>query len=165
MAATRGASSAGAVRRDAAKGRHRAHSFLGLVCQRAAFLVVIALAACAAPEAPPPVATSQPAAASAAIVPAPASMEPGESTLGRLQAMTQGEVRRLLGEPDFRRHDAPAEFWQYRTASCTLDLFLYPEPLEYRVAYVAARSDSAIAPPAQACLAELMGGHRRAAGL
>ena len=34
-------------------------------------------------------------------------------------------VTALLGPPDYRRRDKPAEIWQYRNDACVLDLFLY----------------------------------------
>ena len=34
-------------------------------------------------------------------------------------------VTALLGPPDYRRRDKPAEIWQYRNAACVLDIFLY----------------------------------------
>ena len=39
---------------------------------------------------------------------------------------TSDRVTRLLGPPDFRRTDKPAELWQYRHDTCSFDLFLYP---------------------------------------
>ena len=45
--------------------------------------------------------------------------------LDALQNLTGNQVRALLGTPSFMRSDSPAEMWQYRTDSCTLDLFLY----------------------------------------
>lgn len=34
-------------------------------------------------------------------------------------------VTALLGPPDYRRRDKPAEIWQYRNDGCVLDIFLY----------------------------------------
>ena len=39
----------------------------------------------------------------------------------------------LLGEPDLRRSDPPAELWQYRGVGCVLELYLYREGDVYRV--------------------------------
>jgi hypothetical protein len=36
-------------------------------------------------------------------------------------------LKDLLGEPSFVRSDPPAELWQYKTASCILDLYLYDD--------------------------------------
>ena len=39
--------------------------------------------------------------------------------------MTPDQVIGLLGTPQFKRRDNPAEIWQYRNKACALDLFLY----------------------------------------
>jgi hypothetical protein len=41
----------------------------------------------------------------------------------QLKGMKQADIVALLGEPDFRRNEPPAELWQYRAADCVLDLF------------------------------------------
>ena len=43
-----------------------------------------------------------------------------------LRGETSYRVTTLLGAPDFRRADKPAELWQYRHDKCSVDLFLYP---------------------------------------
>ena len=43
-----------------------------------------------------------------------------------LRGRESDQVTTLLGEPDFRRTDKPAELWQYRHDKCSVDLFLYP---------------------------------------
>lgn len=45
-----------------------------------------------------------------------------------LLGLDGARVSQLLGPPDFRRQDKPAEIWQYRSADCVLDLFLYGKP-------------------------------------
>jgi hypothetical protein len=45
--------------------------------------------------------------------------------LSTLQNLTANQVHALLGSPNFKRSDNPAEVWQYRNNNCTLDLFLY----------------------------------------
>ncbi|MBC8239135.1 MAG: hypothetical protein H8E30_01540 [Alphaproteobacteria bacterium] len=37
----------------------------------------------------------------------------------------EAALEALFGKPSFMRRDPPAELWQYRNDSCTLDLFLY----------------------------------------
>lgn len=32
----------------------------------------------------------------------------------------------MLGAPELKRREPPAEMWQYRTETCVLDLYLYP---------------------------------------
>ncbi len=43
-----------------------------------------------------------------------------------LKGEASDRVTTLLGAPDFRRVDKPAELWQYRHDKCSVDLFLYP---------------------------------------
>ena len=45
--------------------------------------------------------------------------------LATLQNLNSNQVLDLLGTPNFKRTDKPAEVWQYSANSCTLDLFLY----------------------------------------
>ncbi len=42
-----------------------------------------------------------------------------------LDGLTAQKVEALLGAPGFKRSDEPAEIWQYRVKTCTLDLFMY----------------------------------------
>lgn len=44
-----------------------------------------------------------------------------------------------LGQPTRVRKEAAAQIWQYDGGSCVVDLFLYPEGSQHRVAYVEAR--------------------------
>lgn len=37
-------------------------------------------------------------------------------------------VEKTLGPPQFVRRDLQAQIWQYASATCILDLFLYPPP-------------------------------------
>ncbi len=46
---------------------------------------------------------------------------------GSLLGLDHGQVNDMLGPPDFRRRDDPAEIWQYRRQTCVLDVFLYRE--------------------------------------
>ena len=86
----------------------------------------------AAPVPAAPVATD-PVAAGPAIIP-PGETEPAvarapeieiDSNPRRLVGLDQSGLTALLGAPMFRRRDAPAELWRYRTRACILDLFLY----------------------------------------
>ena len=45
--------------------------------------------------------------------------------LSTLAGMTPDQVIGLLGPPQFKRRDNPAEIWQYRNKACALGLFLY----------------------------------------
>lgn len=37
------------------------------------------------------------------------------------------DIVAMLGQPDLRRAEPPAELWQYRSADCILNLFFYRE--------------------------------------
>lgn len=45
----------------------------------------------------------------------------------QLMGLSGDQLKSLLGLPSFVRRDPPAEIWQYGTATCVLDLFLYAE--------------------------------------
>jgi len=98
-------------------------------------IVVVAsaawLAACAGPQGP----DNASSAGNPSIVAAPASTAAAASDLKVLRGLGDGDLRRIFGEPDFRRVEPPAEFWQYRTTDCVLDVFLYSDGGQYRVAY------------------------------
>ncbi len=53
---------------------------------------------------------------------ATASAEPAE-----LLGLDPQRLAALLGDPELRRQEPPAEVWQYRNAACVLDIFFYPE--------------------------------------
>ena len=90
-----------------------------------------ALAGCLPQEAP--------VVASAA---APAPARPRPAPPPTLQGMGSAELIALLGAPDLRRKEPPAELWQYRSADCVLDLFLYSDSGPYRVVRVETRNRS-----------------------
>ncbi len=81
--------------------------------------------------------TAETAAQTAAVTPPPAEAAPGTKAPDtpawappvpgpkHLLGLDGDRVSQLLGPPDFRREDNPAEIWQYRSAACVLDLFLY----------------------------------------
>lgn len=50
--------------------------------------------------------------------------------------MTRDEISTLFGEPSFHRHDADAEVWQYKTATCVIDFYFYGKK---QVSYIDAR--------------------------
>lgn len=131
----------------------------------AAFSLALALAACSADgqrhaaEEPP----AGPAAApTLAAVPRtqpepPAPPPPPPELLG----LDQAEVFRILGDPVFRRHDAPALLLRYRGSGCILDLFLYDsadrnQPGRTTVEHVEARTEEGRQTLAASCIAEVL---------
>ncbi len=78
----------------------------------------------------------------------------------RLKGFAAGQVVAALGDPNYRRREAPAEVWQYYGPGCVLDLFLYDEKGAQRVAYVEVRNQSAGQSGASACISQLLGGRR-----
>ena len=55
------------------------------------------------------------------------------------------QLEEFLGTPKLVRRDAPAEVWQYRSAACVLDVFLYQDKptAGIRVKYAEARTSAA----------------------
>lgn len=87
-----------------------------------------------------------------AAVPADLGKDPG-----KLRGLSSPLLLAALGAPNFRRRDRDAEIWQYYGDGCVLDLFLYAEDGQSRVAHYAVRSrlpDEAV--PA-GCLAAIIG--------
>lgn len=71
------------------------------------------------------------------------SGRPAASALEELKGLSKADVERRFGSPAFRRSEAPAEIWQYRTRVCSLDLFLYRQPNKsVTVSYAAVRGPS-----------------------
>jgi hypothetical protein len=128
----------------------------------AAIAVCLGLSACARPAPAVVVATpiivAQPAAAAEPTPVPPASLpaEPAAARIPALPVLTglgAGELMALLGEPDFRRREPPAELWQYRTADCVLDVFLYGEGGRYRVVRSETRDRHLLPPLGANCTA------------
>ena len=59
----------------------------------------------------------------------------------------------MLGEPDLRRPEPPAELWQYRSADCVLDVFLYADDGRYRVVRSETRNRHVLPPIVAGCSA------------
>jgi hypothetical protein len=59
--------------------------------------------------------------------------------LAKLHDLTAAQLVAMIGEPDFRRVEPPAELWQYRSADCVLDLFLYGDGQTFHVVHADAR--------------------------
>jgi len=87
------------------------------------------LAACAATN--PSANLSTPQAQSAPLPAAPAALH--TPSLRELTGLRPPEILTLLGKPDLRRDEPPAQLWQYRTSDCVLSLFFYRESDGYRL--------------------------------
>jgi hypothetical protein len=87
------------------------------------------LAACAASDPSANLSTAQ--AQSTPLAAAPAALH--APSLKELTGLHQPEILALLGKPDLRRDEPPAELWQYRTSDCVLSLFFYRESDGYRL--------------------------------
>jgi hypothetical protein len=99
-------------------------------------LAIIAIAGllggCAEPSAvssraPTPPSVHRPVAPVADVIP------PRLPGLHQLTGLHPAEVIALLGQPDLRRDEPPAQLWQYRAADCVLNLFFYRERGAYRL--------------------------------
>ena len=103
-------------------------------------LAALLVAACAGPPpggggkaSKPTLTVSEPAKGSGAAAPASdsAAVAPDapsaeiDADPKRLIGLDDAALIAMLGDPEFRRNDTPAEFWRYRGATCTLSLFLY----------------------------------------
>jgi len=75
-----------------------------------------------ATPAPPPAQRSH---ENVSALPPPPAPRPPTPRLARFTNMKPDEVEALVGNPDFRRVEAPGELWQYRTAECVVDFFFY----------------------------------------
>ncbi|HER27379.1 MAG TPA: hypothetical protein ENI69_09760 [Rhodospirillales bacterium] len=117
--------------------------------------------ACATPDAPPlapepspPVTLdSEPEIATAPASPTPPGInllphdQAGRPTGSALKpenliGLIDAELEKILGTPQFRRNDPPAQIWQYRNPTCRFDVFLYQDKARanaYAVTYVEAR--------------------------
>jgi hypothetical protein len=56
-----------------------------------------------------------------------------------LIGLSSDAVTAVLGPPQFRRREAPAEIWRYRTKICFLDLFLYRDGAALKVTHFEVR--------------------------
>ncbi len=137
----------GSLRAAAAANGKEIEQRRGLPCRFfyiAAALVLLGACSAATPESP---AATLPR----SIAAQPATLRPAAGpTLAGLSAK---EVVALFGEPDFRRDEPPAELWQYRTADCVLDLFLYSDTAGMHVVRSETRDRSLVQSGAGRCAA------------
>jgi hypothetical protein len=133
-----------------------------------ALLGSAALAACTGNMATSTTAPSEAASGVAAMpvigappVPVPAAPLPLPADL---TGLGPAELEALLGAPDFRRSEPPAELWQYRGPDCILDVFLYDDQRGYRVVHADTRQRRQILASGSGCsagAASFLGRHRQ----
>ncbi len=90
----------------------------------------------------------------------PAAAGEANDDPGHLRGLLAGDVVAKLGDPSFRRREAPAEIWQYFGPGCVLDLFLYEDKGAQRVTHAELRSRNLNAGAQAACLSQLLEGKR-----
>jgi hypothetical protein len=96
----------------------------------ALILTAAFLGACAGPAAAPRQSTQV---APLAAIPAAAVATARFPDLGALKGLRPVEIVALLGQPELKRDEPPAELWQYRTTDCVLNLFFYRDAGLYRL--------------------------------
>ncbi len=74
----------------------------------------------------------------------------------QLIGLDQAAVAGLLGGPQVRRREQPAEIWQYFGDDCIFDVFLYEEGEALKVLHVEARNEAAQETQARPCLRDLI---------
>ena len=74
----------------------------------------------------------------------------------RILGLGPDRLTELLGRPELRRREPPAEIWQYRGESCVFDVFLYEEAGLVRVTYLEAHDNSARRVAERSCLNQLL---------
>lgn len=106
----------------------------------------------------PPLATVGPAIAIVALLSGCQASSPPPDPVhsASILGLDSGAVRKLLGEPGLIRREEPAEVWQYRTASCVLDVVLYDQASGARVVYTEARTPTAEPTQADPCLSDVL---------
>lgn len=60
-----------------------------------------------------------------------------------------------MGQPDFSRQDLNAHIWQYKNATCVLNVFLYDEGEDFKVLHFDARDTDKKNTDRAACLSAL----------
>ncbi|MDA1088827.1 MAG: hypothetical protein O3A85_00720 [Proteobacteria bacterium] len=81
----------------------------------------------------------------------------------RLSGLDRDQVTGLLGAPGFKRLDEPALIWQYRSAICALDIFLYRGEIGdiYTVRHFEARSRGIATVSEKDCFVGLLIAHEQ----
>jgi len=85
-------------------------------------------------------------------------MPPPDIDPGQILKASGDQVMSLLGKPEMKRREKQAELWQYRSSSCVLNLFVYPNGASRapEVTHVEARARAGGTMPTRICLASLI---------
>lgn len=87
--------------------------------------------------------------------PAP-SLSAADRDPDRLLRMDRRALATLLGKPQFVRREADARVWQYRSASCVLDVFLYDVASTHQVIHYEFRPATTLSGPTPGCFEALL---------
>ena len=119
----------------------------------------------AAAQAPPgpAVARVSPRPAPGPVPPEPAPPAKIYPEPAHLSGLDGSRVLALLGVPRLKRHDEPAEIWQYQTRACTLHIFLYRAAKgdAYKVRHFETSARGKDGVSAKACFVGLLQAHER----
>jgi hypothetical protein len=96
----------------------------------AAMAIAGALTACASPG-------GSATATNAAVFSSPRTHQ-NAPDIKDLAGLKPADVLSMLGQPDLRRNEPPAELWQYRAADCVLNLFFYSDAGDSRLTHAEA---------------------------
>ena len=129
--------------------------------------MALGLAGCATSRDPAAETETDPAAATETLAQRPAAipippmripLPPPDIDLGQILRVDTDQVVSLLGKPELKRRERQAELWQYRSASCVLNLFVYPNGSNKapEVTHAEARSRAGGMMPPRMCLASLI---------
>jgi hypothetical protein len=110
----------------------------GSAMRKLALSTVLIVAACAPRQVvAPPVTVAQP--------------PPQAAQRNDLIGLTAPQLIGIFGSPALQVREGPSLKMQFRSRSCILDAYLYPEPTQERVSYVEARLPSGDPANAQSC--------------
>jgi hypothetical protein len=139
-------------------------------------MVALLTVGCAQPPSPDTISAARPSDSVSQEAPSTASLKPEtlempetpqaapiRVTIERLMGADETALHRLLGSPQFRRRDPPAQLLRYRAPICLLDLFLYPgNGGDHRVTHIEARGRDGKDRPAAKCLDSIVEAREKA---
>lgn len=73
-----------------------------------------------------------------------------------LMGLSPNEVSAMMGQPELRRQEQPAEIWQYRTGTCVFDVFFYDQGGRQQVTHYEARHRQQGTVSAPGCLGQIV---------